>query len=274
MIAAINFPDIGAVAFSIGPLAIRWYSLAYIAGLLLAWWYCRWAAARPPRSVSAAAIDDYLLWATLGVVLGGRLGYVLFYKPGFYLANPQEIVFLWMGGMSFHGGFLGVVAATILFARKRGIALSTLSDIIASAAPIGLCLGRIANFINGELFGRPTEAPWGMVFPYGGPLPRHPSQLYEAALEGLLLFLVLHLLIRLGKLEYPWFITGAFLIGYGLSRIVVEFFREPDENLGFLLGGVTMGQILSLPMLAVGIGVVFWAHRAGVRREGLGDERR
>ena len=274
MIAALTFPAIDPVAISIGPLAIRWYSLAYIAGLLLAWWYCRWAAARPPKRVSTVAIDDYLLWATLGVVLGGRLGYVLFYKPGFYLENPQEIVFLWQGGMSFHGGFLGVVAATILFARKRGIALSTLSDIIAGAAPIGLCLGRIANFINGELFGRPTEAAWGMVFPYGGPFPRHPSQLYEAALEGLLLFLVLHLLIRLGKLEYPWFITGAFLIGYGLSRIVVEFFREPDEYLGLLLGGVTMGQILSLPMLAVGIGAVFWAQRAGARRQGPGDERR
>lgn len=262
MTFALAFPDIDPIIFSIGPFAIRWYALAYIAGLVLAWRYCRWLTGRSPQGVSADAFDDFLLWATLGVVLGGRLGYVLFYKPGFYLANPQEIAFIWQGGMSFHGGFLGVAAATILFARKRGIPLSTLADIVASAAPLGLFFGRIANFINGELFGRPADVPWAFVFPHGGPLPRHPSQLYEALLEGLLLFLVLHLLVRLGKLDRPWFITGAFLIGYSLSRVIVEFFREPDAHLGFLLGGATMGQLLSLPMLLVGLGLVLWASRA------------
>ncbi len=262
MIFALAFPDIDPIAISIGPLAIRWYSLAYIASLLLAWWYCRWVASLPPQRLINAAVDDFLLWATLGVVLGGRLGYVLFYKPGFYLANPQEIVFLWQGGMSFHGGFLGVVVATILFARKQKIPVFAMSDIIAGAAPIGLCLGRIANFVNGELFGRPTDVPWGMVFPLGGPMPRHPSQIYEALLEGLVLFLVLHVLIRRGWIRRTGVVSGVFLIGYGCTRIVAEMFREPDAHLGFIAGGVTMGQILSLPMLLAGIGIVFWARRA------------
>lgn len=262
MIAALTFPNIDPIAISLGPLAIRWYSLAYIGGLLLAWWYCRWLTTRPPREVSAEAFDDFLLWATLGIILGGRLGYVLFYKPGFYLANPQEILMVWQGGMSFHGGLLGVAVAEIVFARRRGIALLALTDIVAVAAPIGLFLGRIANFVNGELFGRPSEVPWAMVFPHGGPLARHPSQLYEAALEGLVLFLVLYVLVRLGGLERRGMLTGVFLIGYALARMLVELFREPDAYLGFLAGGVTMGQVLSLPLLLAGLGLVIWARRA------------
>jgi phosphatidylglycerol:prolipoprotein diacylglycerol transferase len=195
-------------------------------------------------------------------VLGGRLGYVLFYKPGFYLANPQEILMVWQGGMSFHGGLLGVAVAEIAFARRRGIPLLALTDIVAAAAPIGLFLGRIANFVNGELFGRPSELPWAMVFPHGGPLARHPSQLYEAGLEGILLFLALYVLVRLRALERSGALTGAFLIGYAVARILAELFREPDTHLGFLAGGVTMGQLLSLPLLLAGLALVIWARRA------------
>ena len=261
MIAVIDFPAIDPVLITIGPFAIRWYALAYIAGLLIAWRYCRWLAVRPPQSVSADAFDDFLLWATLGVLLGGRLGYVLFYKPGFYLAHPQEILFIWQGGMSFHGGLLGMVAAEVMFARRRGLAVLALADIVAAAVPIGLFLGRIANFINGELFGRPSEVPWAMVFPRGGPQPRHPSQLYEAAIEGLVLLLVLHLMVRARALERRGTLAGAFLIGYAAARMLAEVFREPDAHLGFLLGGTTMGQWLSLPLLLAGLALVVWAWR-------------
>ena len=265
MIAALTFPQIDPVAISLGPFAIRWYALAYIGGLLIAWWYCRWLTTRPPRQIGAEAFDDFLLWATLGILLGGRLGYVLFYKPGFYLANPQEILMIWRGGMSFHGGLLGVAVAEVAFARRRGIPLLALTDIVACAVPIGLFLGRIANFVNGELFGRPSELPWAMAFPRGGPLARHPSQLYEAALEGLVLFLVLYVLVRLRALERGGALTGAFLIGYALARMLAERFREPDAYLGFLAGGVTMGQVLSLPMALAGLGLVIWAFRARAR---------
>ena len=261
MIGVITFPAIDPVLISFGPFAIRWYALAYIGGLLIAWRYCRWLAVRPPRSVSADAFDDFLLWATLGILLGGRLGYVLFYKPDFYLANPQEILLIWRGGMSFHGGLLGMVAAEVMFARRRGLPVLALADIVAAAAPIGLFLGRIANFINGELFGRPSEVPWAMVFPHGGPQPRHPSQLYEAAVEGLVLFLVLHLMVRAGALERRGMLAGAFLIGYALARMLAEMFREPDAYLGFLLGGTTMGQWLSLPLLLAGLALVVRARR-------------
>ncbi len=263
MIAALSFPQIDPIAISLGPFAIRWYALAYIGGLLIAWWYCRWLATRPPRDVSPEAFDDFLLWATLGIVLGGRLGYVLFYKPGFYFANPLEIVMVWQGGMSVHGGLLGVAVAEVAFARRRGISLFALTDIVACAASVGLFLGRIANFVNGELFGRQSDAPWAMVFPSDVErLPRHPSQLYEAGLEGILLFLALYVLVRLRALEVSGLLTGAFLIGYALARMAAELFREPDAHLGFLAGGVTMGQVLSLPMALAGLGLVIWAFRA------------
>ncbi len=262
MIAALSFPQIDPVIFSIGPFAIRWYALAYITGLLIAWYYCRRLTARPPQRLSANAFDDFLFWATLGILLGGRLGYVLFYKPGFYLSQPLEILFIWQGGMSFHGGLLGVVAAVVFFARRRGVPIVALSDIVACAAPIGLCLGRIANFVNGELYGRPSDVPWAMVFPRGGPLARHPSQIYESLLEGLVLFLALYFLVRRGALERTGALTGAFFMGYALARMLAEVFREPDAHLGFILGGVTMGQILSLPMLLIGLGLVIWAWRA------------
>jgi phosphatidylglycerol:prolipoprotein diacylglycerol transferase len=209
--------------------------------------------------MSATDFDDFVLWVTLGIILGGRIGYVLFYNLPHFTAHPAEILELWHGGMSFHGGFAGCVLAVILFARKRGLPMLSLGDVTCAVGPIGLFLGRIANFINGELWGRPTDAPWAMVFPGGGPLPRHPSQLYEAALEGVVLFIVLWLLIRAGALKRPGFIIGAFAVGYAIARIFCEFFREPDVQLGFLWGGTTMGQLLSIPLFLAGCGFILYA---------------
>ena len=263
MILTIPFPDIDPVIFELGPLAIRWYSLAYIVGLVLGWRYCRRLTGRSPARITPEAFDDFLLWATLGVILGGRFGYVLFYKPAYYLANPLEMLMVWQGGMSFHGGLLGMVAAEVIFAWRRKIPLIALADIVAAAAPIGLFLGRIANFINGELYGRASDVPWAMIFPSDpDQLPRHPSQLYQAGLEGLVLFFVLFILVRLGALGRTGLLTGAFLTCYALSRLTMELFREPDAHLGFLLGGATMGQLLSLPMLLAGLGLVLWSLRS------------
>ncbi len=251
---AIPFPAIDPVMVQLGPFAVRWYALAYILGLVLGWRYMRALAVRPPQAIGPERLDDLLVWVTLGVVLGGRLGYVVFYKPLHYLGHPLEVFYLWQGGMSFHGGALGVIAATALYCRKHRLSFLGVADLVACAVPIGLGLGRLANFINGELFGRASDAPWAMVFPHGGPLARHPSQLYEALLEGLVLFLAMAWLWRKEalRLRIGW-LSGAFLVGYGLARSLAEFFREPDAHIGFLAGGVTMGQILSLPMLAVGI---------------------
>ena len=251
---AIPYPAIDPVLIELGPFVIRWYALAYIAGLVIGWRWCLMLAKRPPLFVTAEAIDDFLVWATLGVVLGGRLGYVLFYKPDYYLANPLEALQVWHGGMSFHGGALGVVLAIVLFCRQRRINFLAFGDIIVCAAPIGLFFGRIANFINSELWGRVTDVPWAMVFPNGGPLPRHPSQLYEATLEGIVLFLVINGLERSTRIrERPGALSGVFLIGYGVARIIAELFREPDAFLGFLAFGLTMGQILSLPFVLIGL---------------------
>ncbi len=247
------FPDIDPVALQIGPLAIRWYALAYIVGLVGGWRYCIYLADRSPQPFPPRAIDDFLVWATLGVVLGGRLGFVVFYQPGFYIDNPLEIVKVWRGGMSFHGGLLGVIVAVILFARSKGIAVLALGDVVAAAAPIGLFFGRIANFVNAELWGRATDLPWGIVFPTGGPVPRHPSQLYEAVLEGLVLFAILFYAIRKrGSLQRPGLTTGLFMLGYGTARILVELFREPDAHIGLLPLGTTWGQWLSVPIILFG----------------------
>jgi phosphatidylglycerol:prolipoprotein diacylglycerol transferase len=253
------FPNIDPVIVQLGPFAIRWYALAYIAGILIGWRYAIHLCKRPPIFLDPKLLDDFVLYATLGIVLGGRLGYVLFYKPDYYLTHPLEILQVWEGGMSFHGGMLGVSLAIVLFARLRGLPLLMLADMIAEIAPIGLALGRIANFINGELWGRVTDVPWGMVFPNGGPLPRHPSQLYQALLEGVVLFLVLYLCERGGQRQKPGLVTGVFLIGYGIARSVGELFRQPDAFLGFLLGGLTMGQLLSAPMILAGLYLVYHA---------------
>ncbi len=264
---AIAYPDIDPIALQVGPIAIRWYAIAYIAGLTLGWRYVKWLASKPPHAMRAVDVDDFLVWATMGVVLGGRLGYVLFYKPSHYLQNPLEIPMVWHGGMSFHGGMLGVVLAIILFSRRRGLNLLAVGDIICCAVPIGLFFGRIANFINGELFGRVApDVPWAMVFPGGGLDPRHPSQLYEAGLEGLVLFAVLFLLWRQRHIrDRKGTLAGVFLMGYGIARIIAELFRQPDAYLGFLLGGSTMGQLLSLPLVIAGISLAVWAGRNGRR---------
>ncbi|TMJ61818.1 MAG: prolipoprotein diacylglyceryl transferase [Alphaproteobacteria bacterium] len=258
---AIPFPAIDPVAIAVGPFVVRWYALAYIAGLLIGWRYCLILADRPPRLIERRDIDDFLVWATLGVVLGGRIGYVLFYQPGYYLQHPVEALYLWHGGMSFHGGALGVTIAILLFTRARRRAIFAFSDIIAEAIPIGLFFGRIANFINGELFGRETDVPWAMIFPNGGSVARHPSQLYEAVCEGLLLFLLLLFAEHRGARQRPGIVTGIFLIGYAVARMSGELFRQPDAQLGFLVFGTTMGQLLSIPVLIAGIALILWALR-------------
>lgn len=255
---ALTFPTIDPVLIEIGPLAIRWYALAYIVGLFGGVWYIKRLVIQPPGLMSPSQVDDFLIWALLGTVLGGRLGYVLFYKPLYYLTNPLEIFMTWEGGMSFHGGLIGVIAAIILFARRADIDKWYLADNVGCAVPIGLCLGRLANFINGELFGRTApDLLWAIPFPAGGPLPRHPSQLYEAFLEGILLFLIMYLLWRNKRFRSkPGVLTGCFCVGYGLARSIAEFFREPDQHLGFIAGAVTMGQILSVPMIIFGLWVI------------------
>ena len=268
----IDFPVFNAVAISIGPIAIRWYALAYIGGIVLGWIYARsllkkerlWGG---PASITLVQLDDFILWVTIGIIVGGRTGYVLFYNPVFFIEHPAAILKLWEGGMSFHGGFLGCVAAVTLFARQNGISILSLGDITTAVGPIGLFLGRLANFINSELWGRPADSsvPWAMVFPNGGPLPRHPSQLYEAALEGILLFAVLAVMIRMGALKRPGLILGSFIAIYGLARIAGELFREPDPQLGFLWGGLTMGMLLSVPMIIAGAILVMMAWRRGTR---------
>ncbi len=261
---AIAFPNIDPVIFAVGPFAIRWYALAYVAGLFGGLWYMRRLVQKPPALMTPEHVDDFFLWAMLGVILGGRLGYVLFYKPAEYFADPITILQTWNGGMSFHGGLLGVILAIMLFARKYKIEQWYISDGVACVMPIGLCFGRIANFINGELWGRVApDLPWAMVFPSGGDIPRHPSQLYQAFLEGPVLFGIIWLLSRNeGIRRKPGILTGVFLIGYGAFRIADEFFREPDAHIGFLAMGFTMGQLLSVPMVLFGIHCIWRAHNA------------
>jgi len=264
----IAFPVFDPIAIQIGPIAIRWYALAYIGGIVLGWIYARaliknerlWGG---PAPISLAQMDDFILWVTVGIIVGGRSGYVLFYNLPFFIQNPGAIFKLWEGGMSFHGGFLGCVVAVMWFARRNGISILSLGDVVTAVGPIGLFLGRLANFINSELWGRVTDAslPWGVVFPNGGPLPRHPSQLYEAALEGILLFTVLAVMIRMGALKRPGLILGSFITIYALARIAGEMFREPDPQLGFLWGGLTMGMLLSVPMIVAGIILIVLAWR-------------
>ena len=264
----IAFPVFNPIALQIGPIAIRWYALAYICGIVLGWLYARSLVKKErlwggPAPISLVQLDDFILWVTIGIIVGGRTGYVLFYNPSFFFGHPAEIFQLWNGGMSFHGGFLGCVAAVMLFARSNGISILSLGDITTAVGPIGLFLGRLANFINSELWGRPADdsVPWAMVFPNGGPLPRHPSQLYEAGLEGILLFAILAVMIRMGALKRPGLILGSFIAIYAFARITGEFFREPDPQLGFLWGGLTMGMLLSVPMIIAGAILIVMAWR-------------
>jgi phosphatidylglycerol:prolipoprotein diacylglycerol transferase len=265
VIPAFLFPQIDPVIVQVGPLAIRWYALAYIAGLVIGWRLMRRLVVKTPVVATPTQVDDFLTWATLGTVIGGRLGYVLFYQFGVFLDRPLSIFAVWEGGMSFHGGMLGVAIATIWFCRRNAIPLLGFADRIAVVAPIGLFFGRIANFINGELWGRvaSTDLPWAVIFPHAGPLPRHPSQLYQAGLEGLVLFVLLIILFQRDTIrERAGFLTGVFLAGYAIARMVGEMFREPDAFLGLLAFGTTMGQILSVPMLAIGVWLILRARPA------------
>ncbi|HTV70552.1 MAG TPA: prolipoprotein diacylglyceryl transferase [Rhizobiaceae bacterium] len=268
-LAALPFPEIDPILIQIGPLAIHWYGVAYIVGILFGWWYAKrlivntrlWGPAGSP--MKPEDIDDFLVWAALGIVLGGRVGYILFYDFARYLANPLDIFKVWQGGMSFHGGFLGCTLAMIFFARSRGFSPWSLFDVIAAGTPIAIGLVRIANFVNSELWGKETDVPWAFI-PRGEMFPRHPSQLYEALLEGLVLFLVLRVLTHsFKKLESTGFIAGAFVTGYAAARIFSEFFRVPDAQLGYLAGGwLTMGMILSVPMALAGIWAMVTARKS------------
>src|ERR1700744_5284703 len=264
----IAFPTFDPVAIAIGPIVIRWYALAYISGIVFGWIYARaivkneklWGG---PAPITLLQLDDFILWVTVGIILGGRTGYVLFYNFPFFLQNPAEIFELWKGGMSFHGGFMGCVIEMIWFARKNDVPILSLGDITTAVGPIGLFLGRIANFINGELWGRPADPdlPWAMIFPTGGPIPRHPSQLYEAGMEGILLFTLLAGMIRVGALKRPGLVLGSFITFYAFAGIIGELFREPDPQLGFLWGGLTMGMLLSVPMIFAGAILILRAWR-------------
>lgn len=247
----LTYPVFDPVAVQIGPVAARWYGLMYAVGFALAWWLGRVRASRPGSGWTAAQVDDLITWLVAGVVLGGRLGYVIFYDPAYYLSNPVEILSIWRGGMSFHGGVAGVVLVCWLYGKSIGKGLLEVGDLIAPLVPPGLFAGRMGNFINGELWGRVTDVPWAMVFPTGGPLPRHPSQLYEAALEGLVLFAALWIYSL--KPRPRGAVGGLFLLGYGLARFFVEFFRQPDAQLGFVaFDFFSMGQLLCLPMILLG----------------------
>lgn len=269
LFAIMPYPEIDPIAFSVGPVDVHWYGIAYVVGIMLGWFYARrlietprlWAGEAP---MSRVQLDDFLVWAAVGIILGGRIGYILFYDFPNVAAEPLRAIQIWNGGMSFHGGFAGTTLAMLLFARRHRIPVWSLFDIVAAVVPIGLFFGRIANFVNGELWGRLSDAPWAVVFPQAGPFARHPSQLYEAGLEGIVLLAVLALAIwRFDALKRRGLVTGIFVCGYALSRITVEFFREPDAQLGYLYGGwLTMGMLLSLPMLAVGVWAVFRARAA------------
>jgi phosphatidylglycerol:prolipoprotein diacylglycerol transferase len=263
----IAFPVFDPIAISIGPIAIRWYALAYIGGIVLGWIYARslvkneklWGG---PAPITLEQLDDFILWVTIGIIVGAAPVTCCSIIQSF-MQHSAEIFELWKGGMSFHGGFLGCVAAVILFCRRNDLPILSLGDITTGVGPIGLFLGRLANFINSELWGRPADPslPWAMVFPNGGPLPRHPSQLYEAGLEGLLLFTVLAVMIRMGALKRPGLILGSFIVIYAFARIIGELFREPDPQLGFLWGGLTMGMLLSVPMIIAGAILIVMAWR-------------
>ena len=258
----LNFPNIDPIIISLGPLAISWYSLSYVVGILLGWFYALKLIDTGTTEITRKNVDDFITWVIIGVIVGGRLGYVLFYDPDKYLANPIEILKTYEGGMSFHGGIIGYIAATLWFTKRNNISFFSLMDLSAAAVPIALFLGRIANFINAELYGRATDVPWSFIFPGSDGIARHPSQLYEAALEGALLFCILFVVAtRYKGLHKSGLLSGLFLLFYGMFRIIVEFFREPDMQIGFLAGSFTMGQILCLPMIAIGVFVIFYRSR-------------
>jgi phosphatidylglycerol:prolipoprotein diacylglycerol transferase len=254
-------PNFDPVAIHLGPLAVRWYGLMYLAAFGFLWGLGRLRIARGLAPIAREQFDDLIFYGVLGTILGGRLGYVLFYKPAYYLEHPLQVFAIWQGGMSFHGGFLGVLAAAAYFAWRRGVDWWRLMDFVAPCVPPGLAAGRLGNFINGELWGRPTDLPWGMVFQHAGATPRHPSQLYQFALEGVTLFVLLWWYSS--KPRARGAVSAIFLMGYGAFRFIAEFAREPDDFLGLLALGLSMGQWLSLPMIVGGIGLYIWSRKAG-----------
>ncbi|MDO6527943.1 prolipoprotein diacylglyceryl transferase [Motilimonas sp. 1_MG-2023] len=260
-----SFPQIDPIIFSIGPLAVRWYGVMYLVGFAFAMWMANRRAMKPGSGWTKDEVSDVLFYGFLGVILGGRMGYVLFYQTSLFLDNPLYLFKIWEGGMSFHGGLLGVIVAMFWFAKKTNRKFFTIADFIAPLIPVGLGAGRFGNFINGELWGRVTDSPWGMVFPGAGALPRHPSQLYEFALEGVVLFFILYFYSR--KPRPLGAISGLFLLGYGTFRFIIEFAREPDEHLGLLTAGLSMGQLLSLPMMIAGLIFMIWAYKQPTKPE-------
>ena len=256
------FPAINPVLISIGPLAVRWYALAYIVGIIAGWFYARAIIASErlwggPAPLTVIDFDDFVIWITLGIILGGRTGYVLFYNLPHFVEHPlRDLRNCGTAACRFTAASPAASSPSSLFALQRGIPMLSLGDVTAAVCPIGLFLGRLANFINGELWGRPTDVPWAMIFPNGGPIPRHPSQLYEATLEGIVLFVVLGLMVRCGALKRPGVVTGSFALGYGVARVICELFREPDVQLGFLWGGLTMGMLLCIPLMLAGIAIL------------------
>ncbi|URQ91317.1 prolipoprotein diacylglyceryl transferase [Pseudoalteromonas sp. SCSIO 43101] len=256
---ALQFPDIDPVIFSVGPLSVRWYGLMYLIGFALAMWLANRQAEKPNSGWTKEQVSDLLFYGMLGVILGGRIGYVLFYQFSYFIENPLYLFRIDQGGMSFHGGTLGVITAIAIFAWTRKKSLFEVGDFVVPLVPLGLLAGRIGNFINGELWGRVTDVPWAFIFPTGGPEARHPSQLYEAFLEGLVLFLILQWFIK--KPRPAGSVAGVFLLGYGVFRFIVEYFREPDAHLGLFAGVISMGQILSLPMVIGGLGLLIWAYK-------------
>ncbi|MEI6205902.1 MAG: prolipoprotein diacylglyceryl transferase [Desulfuromonadales bacterium] len=263
-----QFPHIDPVILRLGPLQFRWYGLMYVLAFISTYFIIRSEVRCKQLPLTTDDVADLVFCGAMGVVLGGRLGYILFYKLSFYLTHPLQVLAVWEGGMSFHGGFLGVIIAFVIYSRRKQIPFFTLIDIAALCAPVGLGLGRIGNFINGELYGRPTDAPWGMVFPGGGNEPRHPSQLYEAFLEGLVLFVIIRVVSR--RLPFTGVAGWTFVAGYGLFRFIVEFFRQPDDHLGFLMGFFSMGQLLSFPMFLIGCCAVLQLSRRHTSRRSSG----
>jgi phosphatidylglycerol:prolipoprotein diacylglycerol transferase len=259
----LSYPAIDPVALQLGPLKIHWYGLMYLVGFAAAWWLATYRGKKTDPVWDKDKVSDLIFYGALGVVLGGRIGYTLFYSFGNFLSDPLMIFRIWEGGMSFHGGFLGVMLAMVFFARKYKVAYFDLMDFVAPVVPIGLGAVRIGNFINAELWGRVTDVPWAMIFPNGGPLPRHPSQLYEFLLEGIALFVIVW--IYSAKPRPRMAVSGVFALGYGCFRFFVEFYRQPDAHIGYLaFDWFTMGQLLSTPMIAVGIGLIWWAHKPKV----------
>lgn len=266
-----HFPNFDPVIFSIGPVSVRWYGLMYLVGFMFALWLANRRADKPGSGWTREQVSDLLFAGFLGVVIGGRIGYVLFYNFGLFLDNPLYLFEVWTGGMSFHGGLLGVITAMFWYGRKHNRSFFSIADFVAPLVPFGLGAGRMGNFINGELWGRQTDVPWAMIFPGGGPIPRHPSQLYEFFLEGVVMLIVLNVFVRRSRPLGS--VSGLFLVLYGIFRSFIEFFRQPDPQLGLFDGVISMGQILSIPMIVIGLSLIVWSYKRGVYKDNTAENK-